>query len=495
MSGATIAVDAGTSVVKAVRFDEDGRETAVARRPAVVERPGGARSEQDMTAVLRAVLDCVAEVASADGSPVARIALTAQGDGAWPVDVDGAPAGPAVLWNDGRATEVLQRWDDEGVLAAAFRTNGSLGNLGLPHTLMRWSLEHDAERLRRTSTVLTCGGWLHLALTGVRGLHVSEASAPWLDVHERRVSDELIDLYGLASVRALVPELLADDALTAPLLPGPATATGLPAGVPVTLAPYDVVATAHGSGAIAPGSAFCILGTTLCTGAVLPAAATEGAPSGLTLLDERDGAVVRAFPTLAGTGVVEWAVRLLGLASPAALTELASESVPGARGVRVWPYLSPAGERAPFLDPAARGAIGGLDLDTGPADVARAVLEGLAHVIRSCLEATGAAPEVLALAGGGAASELWCRTIADVTGVPVSAVPDAQVGARGALLSALVAAGEADDLRSADSALPRTTTVVEPEAGTAALFVDRHEDFLATREVLAGRWSSWATAS
>ena len=48
-----------------------------------------------------------------------------------------------------------------------------------------------------------------------------------------------------------------------------AEALGLPPGVPVTLAPYDVVATGAGGGAVRIGDAFGILGTTLCTGALL----------------------------------------------------------------------------------------------------------------------------------------------------------------------------------------------------------------------------------
>src|SRR5690606_39795476 len=103
-----------------------------------------------------------------------------------------------------------------------------------------------------------------------------------------------------------------------------------------------------------------------------------GAPTGLALHSSGGRPITRAFPTLAGTGVVEWARALLGLEDAAALSDLARRSEPGAAGVRMWPYLSPAGERMPFLDADASGALGGITYRTGPADIARAAFEGLA---------------------------------------------------------------------------------------------------------------------
>ena len=493
MTGLTVAVDAGTSFIKAVVLSGSGREIAVATSPTAVLHPTVERSEQDMHEVREAVLDCIARAVSGVDGTVERIAVTAQGDGAWFVDASGRPHGNAVLWNDGRATDVISRWSQGEVLERAFRINGSLGNLGLPHALLAWFHDHEPQRVDGVGSVLTCGGWLYLALTGVLGLHPSDASAPWLDLQTGEVSDELLEIAGIGWARALVPPVLPLEQCTAPLRDDVAARVGVPAGVRVTIAPYDVVATGVGSGATAVDDAFCILGTTLCTGVLRARADTSGSPAGLTLLTGRGGPVVRAFPTLAGTGVVDWAVALLGLNGPADLTELAAQSPPGARGVRVWPYLSPAGERAPFLDPAARGVIGGITLATDSADIARAVIEGLAHVIRDCLEATGSNPTSLALSGGGAGSALWCSTIADITGVATTRGDRSQVGARGALVAALTADGDAAAVQTVLDRMDRTT--IEPVPQHRSLADDRHADFLATRAALADRWSTWRTAS
>lgn len=491
---ATVCVDAGTTVIKAVVFDVDGRELSIARRDTAVLSPRRGWSEQDMNEVLRAVSDCVVEAVAGSPIPVTGMAVTAQGDGAWIVDRSGAPTGNAVLWNDARAVDVLDRWQRDGVLEAAFAINGSLGNLGLPHAILASLREHEPQRLENAAYVVTCGSWIFGSLTGVWGLHPSEASAPWIDVRTGDYSDELFRLYGLDEMRPLVPPVLDGAELTAPLPRDQAERLGLAPGTPVTLAPYDVVATGAGGGSATPGSAFTILGTTLCTATLLEAADTSGTPSGLTLLGGAGKPVVRAFPTLAGTGVLEWLRRLLSVSSAADVTELALQSTPGARGVRVLPYLSPAGERAPFLDPAARGVVAGVSFSHDAGDLARATVEGLAHVIRDCVEAANEQPAELVVSGGGAASDLWCQSIADVTGIRTIRVDGTEIGAKGALLYAEIARGTEPTLADAAAHLVTRARHFDPDPALRALFDERHEDFTRTREALEPRWTAWASA-
>lgn len=492
--GASLAIDAGTSLIKAVIFDASGDEQLVVRRPASISSPRPGWAEQDMREVLATVIACTAEAVDRWNAPIDRVAITAQGDGAWMIDDRGEPVRPAVLWNDGRATDVVDRWTRSGVLDEAFSVNGSLGNLGLPHAIVAWFRKNQPSELSAVRDIVTCGSWLFQSLTGARGLHPSEASAPWMDISSGEYSEELFALFGLQDVRHLVPDMLIGDEQTQPLRASLARATGLPSGIPVTLAPYDVVSTATGSGAVNTGSAFCILGTTLCTGVLTDRIDTGGTPSGLSLVSGYPTSPIRAFPTLAGTEVVEWVRQILGLESTAAVTELAGRSAPGAHGVRVMPYLSPAGERAPFLDPSARGAILGVTTTTTPSDVARATLEGLAHTIRECVHAARADVDELIVSGGGAASTLWCQVIADVTGIRTTRVDGTQIGAKGAMMHAAVAAGLHADLGAAASALVRRAETFEPQSPARDLLDARHEDFLLTRAALADRWAVWSRA-
>ena len=487
-SGTAICVDAGTTVIKAVVFGPDGRERAVARRPTSVLRGAGGRAEQDPDEVWDAVVAAVREVRRAVPEPVDFLSLTGQGDGCWLVDRDDRPVRPAVLWNDARAGSVVERWRAEGRLDEAFVLNGSLTFAGLANAVLRHLVDEEPETVQRADSVLTCSGWLFLRLTGQRAVDGSEAAAPWLDIASMTYSSPLLELYEIPWAERLLPELRTDDRRVEPLWPAAAAELGLPAGTPVVLAPYDVAATAIGAGAVFPGSAVSVLGTTLATEVVLLEPDTSGRPSGLTVgLGVREHRL-RAFPTLAGCGVIDWLVDLLGLADPAEVSALAAQAPLGAGGLQLLPYLSPAGERAPFLDPAASGALTGLSFGQGRTHLARATLEGLAHVIADCLAAAPVRPSELRLCGGGAASGVWCRIIADVTGIPTVRSADHEVGAKGALLIGLAAVGAVPDVESAAQALVRVQDRFEPDADAHAAHADGLAEFFATRRDLAPSW-------
>jgi erythritol kinase len=487
-SGTAICVDAGTTVIKAVVFGADGRERAVARRPTLVQHGAGGRAEQDPDEVWDAVVAAVREVRRAVPEPVDFVALTGQGDGCWLVDRDDRPVRPAVLWNDGRAGSVVERWRLEGRLDEAFVINGSLTFAGLANAVLRHLVDEEPDAVERADSVLTCSGWLFLRLTGQRAVDGSEAAAPWLDIASMTYSSRLLELYEIPEVERLLPELRTDDRRVEPLWPSAAAELGLPAGTPVVLAPYDVAATAIGAGAICPGSAVSVLGTTLATEVVLLEPDTSGRPSGLTVGLGVGEHRLRAFPTLAGCGVIDWLVELLGLAGPAEVSELAAQAPLGAGGLQLLPYLSPAGERAPFLAPAASGALTGLTFGHGRAHTARAVLEGLAHVIADCLAAAPVRPTELRLCGGGAASGFWCRVIADVTGVRAVRSADHEVGAKGAFLIGLAAVGAVRDVPSAAQELVRELDSFEPDPEAHAAHVDGLEEFFATRNDIAPSW-------
>ena len=208
---ATICVDVGTSVIKTVAFDDRGTEIALARRETEVLRPAPGFSEQDMHSVWKAAASTVRTVVNQLPEPVGFISLTAQGDGCWLVDADGHPTGPAVLWNDARATAIVDRWRAAGVLREAFRRNGSQTFAGLPNGVFTWLKQHDPDRLERSHKSLCCNGWIFYKLTGRMVIDESDASVPFFDVRKRRYSLELLKLYGLEWAERLLPEVLADN--------------------------------------------------------------------------------------------------------------------------------------------------------------------------------------------------------------------------------------------------------------------------------------------
>lgn len=486
--GAAISVDAGTTLIKSVAYAEDGSVVHLARRPTTVASPHPGFAEQNMDEVWNAVADAVREAARAVGGQVTMISMTAQGDGCWLVDADGRPTGPAVLWNDARAAALVDAWRHDGAADAAFRRSGSVGFSGLAHAILGWLAQHDPDRIDRSFAALTCGGWLFAQLTGQLGVDESDAAAPWLDINSREYSTEVLDIFSLRWAERLLPPLRRADDRAAPIRADVAADLGVPPGIPVVMSPYDIAATAIGAGAVEVSQAVTILGTTLCTEVVAANPDLDGTPTGLTIPLGVGTHVLRSLPTLAGTQVLAWAADVLGVADEAAVCELADSGPAGAGGLMFLPYLSPAGERVPFVDPAARGTFAGLSFDHGRPEVARSVLEGLTYLIRECLEINGTTTADLRVCGGGANSQEWCRLIADVTGVPVTRVADDEVGARGAYLCGLVATGATRDHALAVAEHVRARDVFEPDPEHHRRHDDIFGRFAAVREDAMRSW-------
>ena len=487
-----ISIDAGTTVVKAVLFDEDGVEVRVERRETPVDRPHPGFSEQSMNAVWVALTTAMQDLVAGQHEDIRAIAITGQGDGCWLVDDQGSPTGPAILWNDARAHSVIAEWEKSGVLDAASRINGNVAFPGTSGAILKWLHEHDLERIRRSSRALYCTGFIFAQMTGELAADESDATSPFLNLSTGEYSPEILDLFNMPWAEELLPEIRRDGNRVAELRPWAAEMLGLPSGLPVILAPFDIPVTAIGIGTIRPGQACTILGTTLSSDIVLDSFNPESRPVGMTLPSAVPHTFIKSVAAMAGVEILRWGMRLLGVDSPVALAELARQSPIGSRGLIFHPYLSPAGERAPFLDPHARGSFAGLSFEHDRSDIARALFEGMSFSVRHCLESSGVTLTELRLSGGGANSELWCQILADTMQLPTLRSKDAEIGAKGALLVAGVAIGTEVDMTQAVAKTVLMAERYEPKPSAVAVEQEMYEQFLTHLTDLKHQWAALA---
>ncbi len=180
---------------------------------------------------------------------------------------------------------------------------------------------------------------------------------------------------------------------------------------------------------------------------------------------------------LNGAGALAFVGRLLG-ASPDALEVEASADYQGPSALLFLPYLS--GERTPLDDLYARGVLFGMSETTSRAEVARAVMEGVALTLaeaRDCLSAAGAKIERVGLIGGGAKSSSWTRMIAAATGFTIVRMKGGGGPAYGAArLARLAATGERPE---AVCLPPEIADVTEPDPKLVDLFARQRERFKA----------------
>ncbi len=200
-----IGVDIGTSVTKAVAFDSENTPLASAARRSSVVRLSGGRVEQDLDDVVRTVAEVVRETAAALAGPPAALALTGQGDGLWLRDADGRAVRPAISWMDGRASDLVARWLENGTVQEVYGRTGSGMFPGCHAPLLAHLREHEPQTLRRAATAGYCVDAVAQRLTGRVSVDASDATLPFLDPVSRTYAPKALAACGLEDQAHLLP--------------------------------------------------------------------------------------------------------------------------------------------------------------------------------------------------------------------------------------------------------------------------------------------------
>lgn len=454
-----LALDSGTSLVKAVAFTTGGDVVASASRPNRVSMVPGGGAEQDMGQTWADAAAVLAEVAAqVAGQEIAALAVTGQGDGTWLVDREGRPVGPAWLWLDARAAPTVEHLRGSGAARAAFVHTGTGLNACQQSAQLLWMREREPARVAAAAHALHCKDWLFLNLTGVPASDPSEACFTWGSYHAREYSPDVLRALDAEDLSRLLPPILDGTRESRPLSPGAAARTGLRAGLPVVLGYLDVTCTALGAGLYGTGveTGVSILGS---TGMHLRLVAdpAHAAPSpdmtGYCTVFPVEAHVMQAQTMMAATLNMDWLAELvqggaalLGhdhAADRHATLRALDAAVEGARpgAVLYHPFISRSGERGPFIDPYARASLLGFDQGTGLPELARGVYEGLGLASRDCYAALGGAPAEVRVTGGAARSAPMRAILAACLNRPVRGAAQAEAGAAGAAMIAAVCLG------------------------------------------------------
>lgn len=485
-----LGLDIGTTTCKAAAFDLDqpAAPVAVTRRPSVTQHPRPGWSEADPDAVFAGVADCIREIVTqVDPQRIAAVGISGTACGAWPIDRDGRPVRPAILWNDGRAASVVAEWRSQGVMDEIFARTGNVPFPGYTLPVMVWLASHEPDVLARTDTVLFCKDWVRFKLTGARVTDGSEASYVPFDIRRHAWDAELFGRCGVGAYVDRLPKIVSDDAWF-PLLPSIAEQVGLPAEIPVTMGATDIVAAVLGAGATDPGQAVTILGTS--ANSTVLSAEVDLEPFGVGIMATTPlGHVARTMISTSGSTTLDWMAELIAGGDVALLLELAETCPVDADRPVLVPYLAGAGVVSPRPDPLARGTLAGLRIDHGARHLARAAVEGLAAAVGDCYDCMSTQVTDLRAVGGAARSDLLLQLVADASGASVHRLAGEEFGARGVALLAARAAGvwTGEELLAGLSEVEIDRTF-EPEPDRMRSVLTRYR---AVRDNTAELWGQW----
>ena len=467
-----LGLDCGTSGLKAVLVGRSQRILAASLQAYAPDRPRPLWSEQDPKVWLGAMFAAIADIKAQDPDGIDKlkaIGFSGQMHGAVVLGADGQPLRPAMLHNDGRAFAEAARLHAQHPELAAIVGVKPMAGLTAPKLM--WLKRHEPELYDKIRCVLLPKDYLRLALTGENMTDVSDAAGTWwLDQARRRWSPAALAASGVDP--AIAPALAEGSQAVGTIRAALADQLGLPRQTIVAAGGGDTAVGAVGIGAVRPGDAYISLGTAMQFG--VAAAQYRAAPEKLvhSFAHALPRRWYRMAAMLTGASALAFAARLTG-STPEELEREAARDYKGPGELIFLPYLS--GERTPHDDPHARGVFFGMSPSTGRAEVARAVMEGVACALvdaRDALADAQAPLTQIGLVGGGARSALWARMIACAVGSPVARYAGGETGPAfgAARLARLAATGEAAE---AACAPPEVADVTAPEAGLAGAFAER----------------------
>ena len=456
-----LALDIGTTAVKAGLID--GRGALVARRAApypTARAPGGV-AEQDPGDWLRLVDEALhAFAAEGHGPRIAAIGLASQVNTHVFADAGGRPLRPAILWQDTRAAKLAARLDAEVGARDRMAWWGAPMPIDASHVLARmaWVAAHEPEIWAATDKVLLPKDLCLRALTGETATDpVSNIGLVGPDL--AHVDGPLGLVPGAAARRA---PLRGVTEVAGRVRAGPL------AGVPVVTGTMDAWAGIVGAGGAGDGVTVCLSGTS----EVIGLASDTALPApGAVVFPAAEGLRLHAAPTQAGGDSLAWHAEAAGM-DVGRVARLAAATPPSEATPLFLPQLS--GERAPYWNPDLRGAFLGLGRRTGAAEMARAVCEGVALSARDAMGAvrasSGREGGTLACAGGGFRTPALAQLRADVMGVPVRLLEAGEAGLLGAAMIAAVGVGAQPGLGAAHRAMVRLGAPIAPHPERAARY-------------------------
>jgi xylulokinase len=424
---------------------------------------------------------------------IRAVAVTGQYASTVPVDANGAPTGPCLMWQDTRGGVYnraaiggpVQGYNPRKIIPFIRKSGGGPSTSGAdPIGQILYLKNREPDVLARTRWLMEPIDYLTMRFTGVASATHASRLAMWLTDNRSLTSydydQQLLDIVGIDKAR--LPPLVPMGSVVGTVTADVASSLGLTTDTLVITGMPDIHAATLGSGSTNMYDTHVALSTTSWISCPVPKKKTDINHSIASIPGLTNDSYLVIDNQETGAKALEWLRGVLAGTGEALsypeMTALAMTSPPGAHGVLFTPWL--AGERSPVGNHFLRAGFTNLSITTATADLVRAVLEGVASnsawLLGYVEKFAGRTLTPLRLLGGGAQSGEWCQIFADTLDRTVEQVPEPMVAQlRGAAMMAGVTLGN-HQLGDLAALRPKGTTF-EPNAEVKSLYSHRRDQF------------------
>jgi len=482
-------LDIGTTMVKAVVFDLEGKPINEAHREYDLIYPKPGWRELDSDLVWKRTKEVLTTIGSWDGSgDIKGLSVSVQGEAVAPISRDGKALHNSIVTFDNRTIPQTEWWARELGKEKIYSITGQPLHPMTTLSKMMW-IRDNLPRIFEKTWKFLCYEDIFFHWLGLEPvIDYSLASRTMaFDVVKKEWSHTMLDAAKLD--RDLLPDARPSGEVVGELDSKAAGELGLPKGMALVTGGHDQPCSALGGGIVRPRIAVDSTGTVEC---VTPA--MDKPLLTRTMLEsnfpcychvKRGMYVTLAFHFGAGS-VLKWyrdnlaqdEVRRAREEGVSPYKLLDREAAKGPVNVYLLPHF--VGTGTPYLDPRSKGALLGLTTSTTKAEIYKAIIDGITYETRMNLDRLckcGVDVEELRAIGGGATSSIWPQIKADILEKKIVRLAVSEAGCLGAAILAATAVGQYRDVDQGVKAAVKRVDEFRPNPKSVKLYREHFETY------------------
>jgi xylulokinase len=461
-----LAIDLGTTGLKVGLVSTTGDVAWTADADLSTSLLPGGGAEQDAEIWWQLVTDAARAALASGAVPpehVVAVSTTGQWASTVPVDGNGIPVGPCILWMDTRGGRharaqvggPVSGYSPRAIATWVRRTGGAPSTSGADPIGHMLHLDRDRSDIAGAARwYLEPVDYLSMRFTGEAAATPASMTGAWLtdnrDLATLAYDATLVRLAGIDASK--LPPLRPTASVIGTVRDDVADALGLARGVKVVAGTPDLHSASVGAGTVHDYQTHLAISTTSWISCPVPFKKTDVIHQIASVPGPSPHGYLVANNHETAGACLQW-LRDRVVAPDGerpgfdVLCAEAATAPVGAGGVIFTPWLT--GERSPVDDRNARAGFHNLSLSSDRAAMVRAVLEGVAYNNRWLHEAVEKFVkrrlDPIRVFGGGAQSDLWCQIHADVMDRTIERCTDPlHANLRGAAILAGIALGDVD---------------------------------------------------
>lgn len=481
-----MGLDIGTSGCKATIIDLDGniKGQAYCEYSLVSNKQGFAEIDPELVwkSVKKVIINSVLQYQCND---ILAISVSSFGEAAVPVNHNGEILHNSIMYIDTRgqkeADYIREKLGYEKVLAI---TGVSVHPMYTINKIM-WFMKHMPEVYNNTWKFMLFADFILFKLGARPHTDYSLAARTMaFDVIGKKWSNEILECTGVEEDKLSEP--VQSGTVVGEISNGIAKELGLPENVILVAGGHDQPCAALGAGVIKSNSAVDGLGTTECITPAFdrPIISNVMAKNNFACVPHviKDKYVTYAFTFTSGS-ILKWYRNNFGAAYIEEAKKcninpyefLIRKAAKEPSDIFVLPHF--AGAATPYMDTEAKGAVIGLNIDTKPEDIIRAILEGITFEIMvnmECLEESGIRTNELRVVGGLAKSDSFLQLKADMMGKRITTLHISEAGTLGVAILAGTASGAYKTVEDAVRKLVKKKKEFYPDDKLHEIYMEKY---------------------